>query len=356
LGGSVQAYQGLRVPGGSIGNVILDTTIAKKPDGRSKGMISVLILTRNEEQDLPGCLDSVSWSDDVHVLDSLSTDQTAQIARKAGARVTERKFDNWAAHQNWALKHIPFKHPWVLYVDADERVSEPLRRSIEASLRLDSDFSAYRIRRRDFYTNGTWLKHAQMTPFYVRLFRPQRIRYERLVNPVTVVDGEIAELDGYLDHYPFSKGIGFWLQRHIQYADFEARMVLENGTATPSLLRALFGRSYEERRRHQKQLFYRAPFRPLIKFCYMLLWRRAFMDGRAGITYAFLQSIYEYFIVLKTRELAAKTTASALACPQSEAMVQKPALNGFDRANADAAALETRPLLGPDGRTSARSQ
>src|SRR5207249_1775242 len=86
-------------------------------------MISVLILTLNEEENLPRCLESLSWSDDIHVLDSFSTDRTVQIARAAGARVEQRAFDNWAAHQNWALKNIPFKHPWVYYSDADERVT-----------------------------------------------------------------------------------------------------------------------------------------------------------------------------------------------------------------------------------------
>lgn len=314
-------------------------------------MISVLILTKNEEQDLPGCLASVAWSDDVHVLDSLSTDQTAQIAREAGAKVTERKFDNWAAHQNWALKNISFRHPWVFYLDADERVSELLRQCIEARVRPDSAVSAFRIRRRDFYADGTWLQHAQMTPYYLRLFRPPRIRYERLVNPVTIVDGETAELDGYLDHYPFSKGIGFWLQRHVQYADLEARMVLQSGTSKPSLFRALFGRSYEERRRQQKLLFYRAPFRPLFKFCYMLLLRRAFLDGRAGVTYACLQSIYEYFIVLKTRELAAIANQSAAHCAPDQPTIQKAAPigsspNGFsiDRSISNAGVTEEAAL------------
>ena len=76
-------------------------------------MTSVLILTRNEEQDLPGCLASVSWSDDVHVLDSMSSDRTVEIAREHGAQVTQRAFDNWAEHQNWALANLQFRHPWV---------------------------------------------------------------------------------------------------------------------------------------------------------------------------------------------------------------------------------------------------
>ena len=70
---------------------------------------SVLILTLNEEINLQRCLDSVKWSDDVIVLDSFSTDRTVEIARAAGARVIQRKFDNWSSHQNWAVSTIPFK-------------------------------------------------------------------------------------------------------------------------------------------------------------------------------------------------------------------------------------------------------
>ncbi len=81
-------------------------------------MISVLILTKNEERDLPDCLRSVGWSDDIHVFDSHSTDRTVEIASEFGARVTTRRFDNWAEHQNWGLKNIPFRHPWVFYLDA----------------------------------------------------------------------------------------------------------------------------------------------------------------------------------------------------------------------------------------------
>jgi len=97
-------------------------------------MISVLILTKNEEQDLPRCLESVRWSDDVHVYDSYSTDGTLEIAEAAGARVTQREFDDWSSHQNWGLANIPFRDPWVLYVDADERVTPELAASIRRAV------------------------------------------------------------------------------------------------------------------------------------------------------------------------------------------------------------------------------
>jgi glycosyltransferase involved in cell wall biosynthesis len=268
-------------------------------------MISVLILTRNEERDLPGCLSSVAWCDDVHVFDSYSTDGTIELARQAGALVTQRKFDNWSEHQNWGLANLPFKRPWVLYIDADERVSPGLRDAALVAATAGAPESAFRLRRRDFFGDGTWLRHAQISPFYLRLFRPGKMRYERLVNPVSIVDGAIGEVEGFLDHYPFSKGVGFWLERHIKYADFEARTILANREKGGdfSLSKAFLSKDFTERRFHQKEFFYRMPGRPLVKFFYMLVWRRAFLDGCPGCTYAALQSIYEYFIVLRQREL-----------------------------------------------------
>ncbi len=265
-------------------------------------MISVLIFTKNEQQDLPACLASVAWCNDVHVLDSFSNDRTVELARDAGARVTQRTFDNWAAHQNFAARELPFKHPWVLHLDADERVPAKLVAELR---RLDANDprAAYRIRRRDFFFDGAWLKYVQVTPWYVRLFRPGKIRYERLVHQVAVVDGETGELKEPFDHYPFSKGIGFWLERHIRYAAVEASMLVQHNREPGSWKTALFGADFHQRRQHQKRLFYQMPCRPLVKFLYLLLWRRAFLDGRAGLAYALLMAIYEYFIVLHTREL-----------------------------------------------------
>src|SRR5215469_755028 len=124
--------------------------------------ISVLILTKNEERDLPECLASVSWSDDIHVFDSYSTDATVTIAQQARAQVHQRHFDDYATHRNAALTTIPFKHPWVFLLDADERPTPELSREMQQiALAAPDDISAFRLRRRDFLF-GTWLKHAQI--------------------------------------------------------------------------------------------------------------------------------------------------------------------------------------------------
>lgn len=271
--------------------------------------ISVLILTKNEAQDLPGCLASVSFSDDIHVFDSYSSDATVAIAQQAGAIITQRVFDNWSAHQNWGLANIPFKHPWVLYIDADERVSESLQAQL-INFEPTVGIVAYEMQRRDFAWNGRWLKHAQISPFYLRLFQPNKMHYERLVNPLSVPDGPSARIMGYLDHYPFSKGIKFWWQRHLSYADFEAETRMQDIGAGKkfSIRKALFSKDFTEKRYHQKGIFYQMPGRPFIKWVYMVFVRRAFLDGQTGVTYATLQSIYEYFIVLRTKELMNTTS------------------------------------------------
>lgn len=265
--------------------------------------VSILILTLNEEINIAGCIQSLSWSDDIVVLDSLSTDATAGIAKSFGARIVERPFDNWSAQQNWALANIPFKYPWVLYFDADERCPEDLRQEVLAVARVESPQSAFRIRRKDFFM-GRWLKHAQLYPTWlVRLFRPERIRYERLVNPVARVDGAIGELRGHILHQPFSHGVSHWIARHNRYSDMEALEAAKACDAHPPSLSALWSREPNERRLALKNLFFRMPARPLVKFVYYYAWRRGFLDGRAGFTYAALQSFYEYMICCKHIEL-----------------------------------------------------
>jgi glycosyltransferase involved in cell wall biosynthesis len=267
-------------------------------------LISVLILTRNEAQNLPACLASVAWSDDIHVLDSLSTDGTQALATSTGARVTERPFDNWSSHQNWALQNLPFKHPWVFYLDADERVTPELRDALQRAVAAPGHNVAFRVQRRDFMFN-TWLKHVQTSPFYLRLFRPEAMRYERLVNPVSIPSGPVGQVTGYLDHYPFSKGIDHWVERHNQYSHLEAEQTIANRRehAKFSLWSALFEKDFHRRRFHQKELFYRLPARPHLRFLYLYLFRLGFLDGAAGYTYARLQGFYEYLIVAKTKEL-----------------------------------------------------
>jgi len=283
--------------------------------------LSVLILTRNEEHDLPECLALLDWCDDVVIYDSYSTDRTESIAIEAGARFVRRPGQDLsiafggdeAYHRTWALRHIPFHHSWLLVLDADERLSSDARLEILHLLSTAaSKYSqstqpapvAYQLRRRDYFY-GRHLKHVQATPWYVRLFRPQFVHYERLVNPVTVVNGPVGSLKGCIDHFPFSKGIYHWIARHNTYSTLEAQelFTVSFETSLSALFCAFFSSHFTQRRFYQKQLFNRLPARPVIKFAWLYFFKLGFLDGRPGFAYALLQSIYEYFILLKSQEL-----------------------------------------------------
>jgi hypothetical protein len=192
-----------------------------------------------------------------------------------------------------------------VYLDADERCPADLRDEILRSARPEVAEAAFRVRRKDYFM-GRWLRHAQLYPSWlVRVFRPTRIRYERLVNPVAVVDGPIGELAAHIVHYPFSHGVSHWIARHNRYSDLEAAEAakIQEHTGAAINLGALRSKDPNERRRALKDLFFRLPARPLIKFLYYYGWRRGFLDGRAGLTYATLQAMYEYMIACKSEEL-----------------------------------------------------
>lgn len=268
--------------------------------------VSVLILTKNEALDIGDCIRSVAWSDDVHVLDSDSTDATREIAEELGAKVRIRSFDNYASQRNSGLHETEFRHEWVLILDADERVPGELRDEIASFVSAPMEGAcAGRIRRRDHFW-GRWLKHAQLSPFYVRLVRPSKVRYEREVNEVLRVEGRIHDMSTWFDHHPFSKGMAHWVDKHNVYSTMEARLIFEGKKATAFRFSELFARDFNARRGAQKAFFYRLPGRPLIKWLYLMIFRGSFLDGRAGITYVNLQTIYEYLIVLKTREMEAE--------------------------------------------------
>ena len=152
-----------------------------------------------------------------------------------------------------------------------------------------------------------------MTAFYDRLFRPEKMRYERLGHCISKPDGPFAEVEGYLDHFPFSKGIADWVARHNFYSTQEAQQTIMNRSSGKRVsMRAILAGTASERRQNLKELYYRLPMRPLWKFLVMYILKRGFLDRAAGFAYSVLMAFYEFLIVLKTRELerraAGKTT------------------------------------------------
>ncbi len=274
-----------------------------RPDLLGTVRVSLFIQTLNEQDNLPGLLESLAWCDDIVVLDSLSSDGTKAIAEAAGARWFERKYDGRGPHQNWAMENIDFKHEWVFYLDADERMTEELLEEIAAIARdPDERRVAFYVGRRNYFS-GRWIKHAMPPGDIMRFFKPPHIRFERLANPVPRIEGEVGRLRGQFIHYNFSKGIGEWFERHNRYSTYEAIESMRALRDDPLCWRDMVSRDRYRRRMQLKNLSFRLPARPVLKFTYMYLVKGGMLDGRAGLTYCILQAIFEYQIVLKIREM-----------------------------------------------------
>ncbi|MCS3824334.1 glycosyltransferase family 2 protein [Salinibacter ruber] len=265
-------------------------------------MISVLILTLNEEVNIAECLDSVGWADDVLVLDSGSEDRTVEIAEAEGARVMHRPFDNFASQRNYGLQEGGLEYDWVLHLDADERVTPELRSELEREARRDAR-GAYRVPSKLMF-QGRWLKHAGMYPTYqIRFGRCDALTFTQVGHGQRgdLSAEQVGTLDEPLLHYAFSKGIADWVQRHNRYSTDEAVHALAAEGKSTDWTALVWGDS-QARRRALKDLSYRLPCRPLLRFFYVYLWRMGFLDGRPGFDYAVLLSFYEYLIGLKRRE------------------------------------------------------
>jgi hypothetical protein len=201
------------------------------------------------------------------------------------------------------MENIEFKHPWVFYLDADERMTPALREEITAVAEdADETRVAFYCGRRNYFM-GKWVKHAMPPSYIMRFFRPPNIRFQRLANPVPEVDGEIGYLKKHFTHFNFSKGLREWLDRHNRYSSYEAKETLKAIRERPMRWRNFFATDGMTRRLELKNLSFRLPGRPFLKFMYMYLMKGGILDGRPGLTYCTLQAIYEYQICLKVREL-----------------------------------------------------
>jgi glycosyltransferase involved in cell wall biosynthesis len=265
-------------------------------------MISVLILSWNESANLPGCLESLRWCDDIHVLDSGSTDETAAIAQAAGCTFHVRAFDNYAAQRNAGLA-LPFRHRWILIVDADERTTPELAAELQrVAAGPETNVALYRVRRKDMFL-GRWLRRSSGYPTWFGRFVVKGAgRYEREINEELFVDGPVGLLREHLTHQPFNKGIAYWFERHNRYSTLESAKLAEE-LATGYVWRNHWSRDPSLRRKAFKQFAYRMPARPLGAFCYLYFFRFGFLDGMAGLRFALMRACYEFMIDLKTEEL-----------------------------------------------------
>lgn len=264
--------------------------------------VSIIILAQNEECDLPRLLESIRWCDDVHLVDSGSGDATVSIARTAGLQCHDHPFSSFAAQRNWAIENCGVRHPWILFLDADEASTPEFQRAVLKAIDDAPDSTAGFYCCWKLIAEDRWLKRCDSFPkWQFRLLRRGRANF------VDFGHGQKeGKIDGSLDyvrepylHYGLSKGWTNWLERHNRYATEEAAVRLK----TPVRWREIFTRAPSVRNKALKPLASRIPGWPLLRFAAAYIFSGGFLEGKIGFIYCVNLAYYEFLIQIKQREM-----------------------------------------------------
>jgi len=242
--------------------------------------LSIVIIAFNEEKGLEACLSQLIPGAELILLDSGSTDKTVEIAKKYGARVYERAFDNYAAQKNAAVTYA--SNDWVLSLDADEVMGEDLRRNIELLLRNPekTEYAAYKIRRSLVYM-GKKLRFGKAQDYPIRLFQKSKARFVGEIHEKIEVQGKIGFLKGELLHYSYEN-----LDDYFRRFNLYTKKIAENHFSK------------------NKSVFLPLHFvRPGAEFIYRYFIRLGCLDGSAGFSYALVSSLYAFVKYEKLREI-----------------------------------------------------
>lgn len=263
--------------------------------------VSIVILTKNEEHNLPACLASVAGANDIVILDSGSTDRTTVIAREAGARVFTNPFKDFAQQRNFAHENIPFRNSWVFHLDADERMSPDLLAEC-AAVTIDSPYDGYYVAPRMMF-HGQWLRRCTDYPAWqARFANARKFRFIQVGHGQREsTDMHMGFLRGTYLHDISVPDLAEWDRKHRRYAREEAVRFLAEQNLTGPSRRAFFFGSQLERRRALKRLSYHLPLRPLLRFLYQYIFRRGFLDGTGSFRYCRLLARYERYAAQELR-------------------------------------------------------
>jgi len=243
-------------------------------------LLSVIIITKNEQDNILDCLESVKWADEIIVVDSGSTDKTEEICRKYTDKFYVKDWPGFGIQKQRALELA--SHKWVLSVDADERVTSELRDEIINKITQNSNISGYLIPRLSNYL-GKDIRHSGWYPDYIlRLVKKQEAYFTKdIVHEKMVVDGSIGKLSNHFLHYPY-KDISHHLQKINTYSSLSAKKMFDNGKRvgwSMVVFKAIFG-------------FVRA-----------YIFKRGFLDGWPGLVVSISTGLSAYLKYLKLKEL-----------------------------------------------------
>jgi len=264
--------------------------------------VSIIILAQNEALDLPTLLASIRWCDDIHLVDSGSTDATMEIARAAGVHCLEHPFTAFGEQRNWALSNSEVRHPWVLFLDADEASTPAFHTAVLCAIQQAPDSVAGFYCCWKMIVEGRWLKRCDSFPkWQFRLLRRGRATFVDFGHGQKegTIDGTLEYVREPYLHFVVSKGWATWLERHNRYSTQEA----VERSRTPIRWNEIFAPDPSIRNKALKPLVSRIPGWPVLRFIQAYLLSGGFLEGRAGFSYCVNLAYYEFLIQIKQREL-----------------------------------------------------
>ena len=267
----------------------------------SAPLVSVIVLTKDEEANLPHLLASLEGLDhELFVVDSGSTDRTVEIAKAAGATVVFHPFETQAKSLNWAIENLPLRAPWTMRMDADERLTPELVSELAETLPNTAvDVKGYWVKCRVYFWRR-WIRHGDMYPLWLlRVWRTGAGRFEerQMDEHFIIENGRTARLkNDIVDEN--RKGFSYWITKHNAYSTRELLDILGRDTRKPSYV--CLERGKARRRRWAKEMIYwRMPLfiRPFLYFLYRYVVRFGMLDGLPGFVFHFNQALWYRLVI-----------------------------------------------------------
>ncbi len=230
--------------------------------------LTVQIMTKNEEGKIRRCLESVKWADEIVIIDGYSTDHTIDICKEYNAKIIQHKFNgSFETDCNLGIENAT--SDWILKIDADEIVADSLRKEIEYILEHDSEYSAFKFRRKNFFL-GHFMKYGGWYHYILSFFRRGKAHYKGCIHETLVVDGKIGQLEGDCEHYPFNS-LSEFIERHNRYSGIEAKKILDSQGVLDL-----------------KVIMYNLKIKPLKRFWKFYVKKQGFREGIYGFIFSVL--------------------------------------------------------------------
>ncbi len=237
---------------------------------KAKTKISALLITFNEEDNIQAVLDNINFADEIIVVDSFSTDNTVTLIKKhPHVKLIQREFTNYTDQKKFTMEQAT--HDWILFLDADERITPGLKEEILEVTQNDASASAYYFLRTFMFKKEILRFSGWQSDKNYRLFKKSKVHFteDRIVHETLVVDGQSLTLKNKLLHYSFKN-----------HHDYKGKMLK-------------YGRmkAQEEFLKGKKARWYHFIFRPTYKFLNHYVMRLGFLDGKKGITICYLNAL-----------------------------------------------------------------